>query len=101
MTSPAPADLHHDAFGRERHARHGDSLYGDDAVKCSGGAHVVPLGFGCLDASETMSTTCAPFDEARELKRAAVNLSGNWSLEKTVSRQERQVTHGNPRSPSF
>jgi hypothetical protein len=33
MTSPSPADPHHDAFGRECHARHGDSVDGDDAVK--------------------------------------------------------------------
>jgi hypothetical protein len=54
-----------------------------------------------LDASETTSTTCAPFDETRELRRATVNPSGNWPSGISESRQGRQVTHGNPRSPSF
>jgi len=94
-----PADPHHDAFGRERHARDDDSFDGDDAVKCSGGAHVVPLGFGCLIATETTSTTCAPFNEVRALRGAAVNPSGDWPFEATTSRQGRQVTHTNPRSP--
>ena len=29
----------------------------------------------------------------------AVNPDGDWPLERTTSRQGRQVTHGNPRSP--
>jgi len=31
----------------------------------------------------------------------AVNPDGDWPLERTTSRQGRQVTHGNPRSPSI
>src|SRR5665213_1026293 len=56
--------------------------------------------FGCLNASETTSTTCAPFDEARARRAVAVKPSGNWLSATTTSRQGRQITHGNPRSPT-
>ncbi|HEY5304859.1 MAG TPA: hypothetical protein VIJ86_12525 [Acidimicrobiales bacterium] len=38
----SPADPHHHPFGGERHARNNDAVDGDNAIKCSGGAHVVP-----------------------------------------------------------
>lgn len=62
MTLVAPlssTDLHHHPFGGEGHPLDNDTVDGDDAIKCSRGAHVVPLGFGCLNASETTRTTCA------------------------------------------
>jgi hypothetical protein len=77
VSTRASADRNHHPFGRECHARDGYSLDSDDAVKCSSDAHVVPLGFGCLDASETTSTTCASFDETRGLRGVAVNPSGD------------------------
>jgi hypothetical protein len=36
------ADPHHHSFGRERYALNDDSIDGDNAIKCSGGAHVDP-----------------------------------------------------------
>jgi len=39
-------------------------------------AHVVPR-FGCLNASETASNTCAPFDEVRGHRPVAVDPSGD------------------------
>ena len=78
-----------------------DSLFVDDAVKCRSDAHVAPLDFGCLIATETTSTGCAPFDKAQGLRGATVNPIRDWPLDRTTSRQRRQVTHGNPRSPTI
>jgi hypothetical protein len=42
VASLSPADPHHDTVGREYHALNDDAVDGDDAIKCSGGAHVGP-----------------------------------------------------------
>jgi hypothetical protein len=95
----SPAVPHHHTFGREGHARDGHSIDGEDAVKCSSGARIVPLGLVCLNASETLGTAYAPLDDGQAFRRVTVNPSGDWSLERTASRERRQTNRGNPRGP--
>jgi hypothetical protein len=101
VTLRSPSNLHHHHFGGEGHPLVRYSLDGDDPIRCNSDAHVVPLGFSCLIATETMRTACASFDEGQALRAAAVNPDRDGPLDDVTPRSERQGTHGNPRSPSI